>query len=213
MYLFMMLLIPLVLVFYCIKTSDKAVIPVCIFGGIVSIVVCICTALFAFLHRIPEYSFASNFSYYSLREYILPVVLLYAFYFLVSKDEISFKIKAFFPLSASFYAFYMPYLIIVSNESAFSFYELFVKPVLVISMLILIEKALEKLAQYSIQKKTFGLIISSVVLAFVLFVPPFLNTLWITNWMNPLFIILSVVYILLAFLSGIINLIKEEPAL
>ena len=210
MYFFLMLLIPCVLGFYCIKSKDKAVVPVCVFGAVLSIIVCICTALFSFLHRIPEYSFSSNFSYFAMREYIFPLVLLYAFYFIVSKDEISFKIKAFFPVSASFFAFYMPYLIIVSNQSVFSFYELFVKPLIFVSMLILIEKSLSLLYKFAVEKKTLGIIIVSTVLAFVLFIPPFLNTLWITNWLSGIFVIFSILYILFAVFIGFLSILKED---
>lgn len=206
----MMILIPSVLVFYCIKSRDKAVVAVASAGAFAGFAVCVFLALFASLHRIPEYSFSSNFAHYALKEYILPLAVIYAVFFLVTKDEFSFKTKSFFPLSAGFLSFFMPYIIIVSNDSVFSFYELFMKPSLWLSMIIIASGIVPRLFKAGAEKNYRSLSFFSVVLAFVIFFPPFLNSLWILNWMKPVFVVLSVLYILLAAAAGFFPLLKKK---
>lgn len=206
----MMILIPSVLVFYCVKSRDKAAVAVASLGAFAGFLVCVFLALFASLHRIPEYSFSSNFAHYALREYILPLAVIYAVFFLVTKDEFSFKAKSFFPLSAGFLSFFMPYIIIVSNDSVFSFYELFVKPSLWLSMIIIASGIVPRLLKAGAEKSYRSLSFFSVVLAFVIFFPPFLNSLWILNWMKPAFVVLSVLYILFAASAGFFSLLKKR---
>lgn len=206
----MMILIPSVLVFYCVKSGDKAVAAVSVAGAFAGFLVCVCLALFASLHRIPEYSFSSNFAHYALGEYILPLAVLYAVFFLLAKDDFSFKVKSFFPLSAGFLSFFMPYIIIASNDSVFSFYELFVKPSLWLSMIIIASGIVPLLFKAGSSKNYRSLSFFSVVLALAVFVPPFLNSLWILNWMKPAFVVLSVLYIFLAASAGFFSLLKRR---
>lgn len=206
----MMILIPSTLIFFCMKEKDKAFIPVGFSGILVGVFVCIMTSLFSFLHRIPEYSFSSNFTYYFFREYILPLAILYAVYFIFTKDEFSFKIKSFFPLSAGFSSIYMPYMIIASNRELFSFFELFCKPVIWLSLLVIMQFSLTRISISAVQKKTKSLMIYSVIMAFALFIPPFLNSLWITNWLRILSFVVGISYVFFAAIITVFSLLNSS---
>ena len=116
-----------------IKNCSKNIIIASLSAPFAGIIASAGTALFAYMHRIPEYSVSSNFFYYFLKEYAFPMILVYALYFFTTKDSVEFRVKAFFPLIAAFYAIYMPYCVIASSNAAFSFFQLFVKPVLMLS--------------------------------------------------------------------------------
>ncbi len=207
----MIVLIPSVLVFYCMKARDRALVSVAAAGMVSGLFVCVCTALFTFLHRIPEYSFGSNFAYYAAREYILPLAVLYALFFFVSRDSFSFKIKAFFPLSAGFLSVFMPYMTIASNGSVFSFYEIFAKPAIWLSMVVTTSFLVTRLSHANMEKKNGLIAVYSVLLAFTIFIPPFLNALWITNWLRGLFVVAGTLYILEALALGLFAILRPLP--
>lgn len=160
------------------------------------------------MHRVPLYSFGSNFSYYASREYILPIVLLFCVYFFVTKDDFSFKARAFFPLSLGFLSVFVPYITVSAKQSAFSFYELFAKPVIWLSMVIFLKNLVVRLFSSGTGIKL-SVIMYSVLVAFVLFVPPFINALWIVNWLNVLSVITGLFYVLFAVALCVLPLKKR----
>ena len=83
MFLFMILLFPAVLGFYWVRTSETKIRTLIFTGFLIGVFVDIFMALFTYLHRIPEYNFISNMLYFSLKNYILPSVILYLVYFLL----------------------------------------------------------------------------------------------------------------------------------
>ncbi len=200
MFLFTVILIPASLIFYCVNVRDKAIVAVSLCGILSGFFVCICTSLFTFMHRVPLYSFSSNFKYYAFREYIFPLVLVFCVYFFITKDDNSFKARAFFPLAMGFLSVFVPYVTINESRSDFSFYELFFKPVIWLSMVILLKNIVVRL--FASGKRRSGvnlsLIAYSALAAFVLFVPPFINALWVINWLNVLSAITGLFYVLLS---------------
>ncbi len=210
MLLFTLFLIPCVSLLFLLNSGDKAYRGVFAGGVISGVVVTICTFIFSFLHRVPEYSFASNFSYYAMREYVLPAVLLYVLYFFVTRDELDFKSKAFFFLEGGFFSIYMPYFIIVSCPSSFSMYELFFKPLIWLGMLSLSAVFIQNIILSSVQKNRGKFIVFCVLLAFTLFIPPFLNTLWILNWLKIVFIVFSSIYIIAGIAAAAYALLVER---
>lgn len=213
MFLFTVILIPATLVFYCVSVRDKMIVAVSLCGILSGFFVCICTSLFTFMHRVPLYSFGSNFSYYASREYILPIVLLFCVYFFVTKDDFSFKTRAFFPLSLGFLSVFVPYITVSAKQSAFSFYELFAKPVIWLSMVIFLKNLVVRLFSSGTGTKRSGgklsVIMYSVLVAFVLFVPPFINALWVVNWLNVLSVITGLFYVLFAVALCVLPLKKR----
>lgn len=208
MFLFMIMLIPAVLVFCGIRAGDKTEVAVTVSGAVTGVLVSLLVAAFSFRHRIPEYSFAANFLYYAAEEYIVPLLLLYIAYFFITKDTVEFRIRSFFPVTAGFFSVYMPYCIISASGSVFSFFELFVKPVLFLSMLVLASFAVFYIGKQACEKNIKRMVAGGVLLAFILFVPPFLNTLWILDVFAPAMYVLSAVYAFFAaclFFSSIMH--------
>ena len=102
----------------------------------------------------------------------------------------------------------MPYCIISASGSVFSFFELFVKPVLFLSMLALASFSVFYIGKQACGKNIKRMIAGCVLLAFILFVPPFLNTLWILDVFAPAMYVLSAVYAFFAaclFFSSIMH--------
>lgn len=213
----MLILIPAVLVFCGIRADDKAVVPVAMTGAAAGVLVSFASALFSFRHRIPAFSFASNFFFYTAEEYVLPLILLYIVYFFITKDSLEFRLRSFLPVTAGFYAVYMPYRIISSAGAAFSFFELFTKPALFLSMLVLCAWLVFLIGKHSCDKAVRFIVIDSVIMAVVLFVPPFLNTLWLLKILMPAVVVISSGYVLIAAVLFIIAVVhidlhSESPA-
>ena len=61
MFAFMVLLFPIVLGFCCAHSTKRIYGFLIAIGAFTGIVVSGCTAVFSYMHRVPEYSFASNF--------------------------------------------------------------------------------------------------------------------------------------------------------
>ena len=135
MYLFMFLLLPLVLAAWGFYKKDAHLAPVIFTGAVAAVLVCGFKAFFLYSHRIIPYSFESKVLYLLIRQTLLPVVLLYGIFFAWSKDKISYKVEAFFPLLISFYMLYLPYTIISTSEGLYTTFPLFVKPVLFVVMI------------------------------------------------------------------------------
>ena len=210
MLLFTLFLIPCVTLLYLANSSDKAYRVVFLSGFLSGLLVTICTFIFSFLHRVPEYSFSSNFSYYAIREYVFPLILLYLLFFFLTKEELEFKVRSFFFLECGFFTIYMPYFIIVSCPSSFSIYELFLKPLIWLSMISLSSVFIRSMVISSVGKNKLKFIISILLLAFTLFIPPFLNTLWILNWLKIVFIVFSSIYILSGLIALALGLLVER---
>lgn len=208
MLLFMVILLPAVLVFCGVRAADKAVVPVAVTGAACGVLVSFASALFSFRHRIPAFSFASNFSFYAAEEYVLPLILLYIIYFFITKDSVEFRVRSFLPVTAGFYSVYMPYCIISAAGASFSFFELFAKPVLFLSMLVLCAWLVFFIGKHSCEKSVRRIAVDSVIMAAVLFVPPFLNTLWLLKVLMPAVIVVGSGYVLFAavlFVAAVVH--------
>lgn len=208
----MLILIPSILIFCCIRSRDNTISPVVV-GTFVGVCVCMFIAFFSFKHRIPEYSFGINFLYYALIEYVLPLILLYVSYFFVSKDSLEFRIKTFFPITASFFSIYMPYCILSSADAAFSFFDLFVKPVVFLSMLIISAYFVFFIAKVACERNVKKIIILSVLFSLALFVPPFFNTIWLLKIMLPIVYLGSVIYSVFAIILFAISIRSADGIL
>ncbi len=168
------------------------------------------TALFSYMHRIPEFSVCSNFFYYFLKEYVLPLVLVYALYFFTTKDSVEFKIKAFFPVVAAFYAIYMPYCVIASASTAFSFFQLFAKPVLMLSEVFMASFFAYKIYCTVVSKDISKIIVLSVLALVMLVIPPFLETMELMCIALPVVYIVAVIFALFALVLFFINSRKDD---
>ena len=153
MYLFMFLLFPLLLAAWCFYKKDAHLIPAILLGLIAAVLVCGFRAFFLYSHRIIPYSFESNVWYLLIRQTLLPVILLYGIFFIWSKDTVSYKVEALFPLLVSFYMFYLPYTIVSASDHIYTTFPLFIKPVLFAVMLFSLGLAAKHIEKTLVNKK------------------------------------------------------------
>lgn len=207
MFLFMVLLFPTVLAFCCVHSDKKIYGFLIACGAFLGILVSGFTAAFSYMHRIPEYSFFSNFFYYFFKQYALPLILVYALYFFITKDSYEFRVKAFFPFVTSFFAIYMPYCIIASATSSveFSFYILFIKPVEMLSMIFLCSLIAYKIYCATLEKKVKTIVLYSIFALLVLALPAILETLWLMCIALPFVYIAAVCYGFVALILFFVN--------
>lgn len=213
MFLFLILLFPTVLWFCCAHSSKKIYGFLIAVGAFLGVVVSGCAALFSYSHRIPEFSAASNFFYYFLKEYALPLILVYTLYFFTTKDSVEFRVKAFFPVSAAFYAVYMPYCVVSSANSAFSFFQLFVKPVLVLSMVFLASLFAYKIYCAALEKNLRNIFVFSFFALVSLVVPALLETMYLLCVALPAVYAAAVVFAAAALLLFFLNSRKDSKFL
>ena len=194
MYFFMFLLLPLILAAWCFYKKDSHLIPVIFTGAVAAVLVCGFKAFFLYSHRIIPYSFESNVIYLLVRQTLLPVVLLYGIFFAWSKDKISYKVEAFFPLLISFYMLYLPYTIVSTSEGLYTTFPLIVKPVLFVVMifsLALSAKHIEK----TIKNKKYVFSAVWIIIGLVsVVVPSLLESMYILDMNYFLILILSGIY-------------------
>ena len=190
----MFLLLPLILAAWCFYKKDSHLIPVIVLGLVTAVLVCGFRAFFLYPHRIIPYSFGKNMWYLLLRQTLLPVVLIYGLFFLISRDELSYKIEAFFPLLISFYSLYLPYTILSTSEKIITSFPLLIKPTLftvMIFSLALSAKHIEK--TLTAQKYTFAVTWIVIALLCVIF-PSVVESMYILDMNYLLILVLSGVY-------------------
>ena len=194
---FLLLLFPLALTLYCCWTKEKKdIVP--IFCGIMSaVVVCAFKVFFTYSHRIVPFSFSENFIYYLFRLSIFPVCVLYLFFFLIVKDTKEYKVKLFFPLISGFYTIYMPYYIISSSSAIYSGYDLFLRPLLYLSLVCLAAISLHYLRKSILDKNYLFIAISGLLLILALLVPAISDALYAINYNFSLIILIDVFYLVL----------------
>ena len=213
MLLFSFLLLPLLITWFCFYYKNRKVSSVIVFGAFAAILVCGFRAFFTFSHRIIPYDFTENFIYLLVRQALLPSVLLYLLFFLISKDDFKFKTEMFLPLEWSFYSIYLPYVIISSADGLYSWFDLFFKPALFAAM-ILQCGILVKYFYFDLKaKKIFAGIIFALIGMIYICLPAIFESLFLMDSYTALIVLLGAVYILLPFVFVIIKqikLIKEE---
>lgn len=200
MYSFLILSIPVCIAFYCIIQKDYGItsfISPIIAGAFIGIVVSFIKEFFI----LSDYDVPANFFLYAIHlswETILPIVTLTLFWFLISKDEEPYKHSALFPLIASFYAVFLPYETISSEEAPSSFF-LFIKPPL-LTGLIIISCGLILLSKKNYHSKKYrksALFLALFVVS--LFTEPVIQSLWYFKIASVLYLILFFIVILLTF--------------
>ncbi|MBP5520287.1 MAG: hypothetical protein J6X84_06900 [Treponema sp.] len=141
----MILLLPLILAAWCFYKKRVDMIPVIFMGIVAAVLICGFRTFFLYSHRVIPYSFVKNVFYLLFHQSLVPIALVYGIFFLISKDSLSFKIEAIFPLLLSFYVLYLPYNIISSSEQIYTTFPLFVKPVLFTVMIFSLALAVKQI--------------------------------------------------------------------
>ncbi len=190
----MLLLLPLILAAWCFYKKDSHLIPVIATGLIAAVLVCGFRAFFLYSHRIIPFSFEKNMWYLLLRQTLLPVIILYGGFFLISRDKISYKVEALFPLLISFYMLYLPYAILSSSEKVLTSFPLFVKPVLFTVMIFSLGLSAKHIEKTLEGKKYVFTVIWAFLCIVSLVLPAILETMYILDMSYFLILLLSGIY-------------------
>ena len=188
-------LLPLILLAWCFYKKDLHLLPVIFTGMLAAVFVCGFKAFFLYSHRIIPYSFSSNVLYLLIRQTLLPVILLYGIFFAWSKDKVSYKVEAFFPLLISFYMLYLPYTIISTSEGLYTSFPLFVKPILFVVMIFSLGLSAKHVEKTVRNKKYLFSVIWIIIGLVSVFVPSLLEGMYILDMNYFLVLVLSGVYI------------------
>lgn len=205
---FLILLIPAALLMYWIWTKEKKDI-IAIFCGLISATVF--TALkvfFTFSHRLVPYSFSENFGYYLAKYSCLPVLVVFIVFSLVAKDTIEYKVKSFFPLVSSFYMVYLPYSIMSFSSSIYSGYEIFLKPLVYLAMLVQCGLSINSIYRSVISKKILFVIVNILLFIFYLIFPAISDALYAINYKFALIVVFDILFMIVPFGLCIFYLIK-----
>ena len=209
MLLFLILLLPCALTAYAVFIKDKKIILPVFAGLITAVVVCACRFFFSYEHRLIYDSFSENFIYYLLKQNLLPLLIVSVVYALVSRDTAEYKVKNFFPLLCSFFAVYLPYCVITSSEIYYQAYDIFLKPVIYLAMLVMIASCLINAWQSFVDKKIIFAILDILIILVYAFFPAVSDALYSINYNFAIILIIGIVYSLIPAALLMIRQIKK----
>ena len=199
MLLFLILLLPCAFTAYSFYVKDKKIILPSIAGFFTSVIICACRYFFSYEHRLIYSSFADNFVYFLLKQNLLPLIIVCALFVLITRDTWEFKIKNFFPFMCMFFAVYLPYCVITSSENYYQAYDLFLKPVIYLAMLVQLSISLISFYQSIVSKKIFFSILNVLIILCYLIYPAVSDALYTIDQGFALILILGIVYSLVPF--------------
>lgn len=207
---FLFMIFPVSLLIYFVNPENRKNIIVAFTGLVTGLLVCMYRWLFVQAHRVVPYSFGANYGHFLMQHMLVPVFVLYGLFFLISRNDLEFKIKAFFPLICSYYIIFMPYSVTSATDYIFSSYEIFVKPAVYLLAIMLISASL--ISGYKLikkEKKNFAT--GCFVLAFlILFIPSLLDAMSAMG--GNTFIVLIWSLVLLAIPSALLIVLNKITA-
>ncbi len=205
MYLFLLIFLPSLLALYFVYTKNSKMILSVIIGIVVAALLCAYKGFITYMHRVVPYSFSENFLYYFLQEAFIPILVIYGIYFLISRDELSFKFDSFFPLLTSFYAIYIPFLTLCLSKTNTTPYVLFIKPCLFGMMLCQCQVSFILLLKNIARKNIPFMIINIAVIVASIFVPSIAESLYVIDNSIVISIIICACSVLLTGLYIFLN--------
>ena len=210
MILFLLLLLPLSLIIYVLDVKDKKMITTIFIGAFTAIFVSFCRMFFSFTHRIIPYEFSNNFWYYIIYQNLLPIILLYGIFFLISKDEMEYKIKNIFPLLCSYFAIYLPYCVMSMSEFYYQGYDIFLKPVIYLAMIVQISISGFYLYKSIGSKNISGITINGLLLLVYLFYPAISDALYAIDYNFSVILVLGLIFSILPLFFVVFNFFKKQ---
>ncbi len=199
MLLFLISFLPIALIAYAFFIKDKKIILPVIAGLITAVVVCACRFFFTYEHRLVYDSFSENFIYFFIKQSLLPLFIVSAVYAIISRDTVEFKVKNFFPLLCTFYAVYLPYCVITVSEFYYQAYDIFLKPVIYLAMIVMIGSCLiNAWAAISSKKIVFAVLDILIILVYA-FYPAVSDALYAINYNCAVILAVGIVYSLIPF--------------
>ena len=211
MYSFLILSIPAAVVFYCcIHTEYKFksfLAPIAI-GLTAGIAAAVFKEYFIFSAYVATSGFLEHFLHI-LKETFLPPLILFALWEFLSKDDTKYKNTASFPLLASFYAIFLPYISISSPEKNSLFF-LFENPFLFI-LTVFFDQAIYYKIKISIksgEKHKTAVLAAAFVAASS--IPPAIQTIWYFKISEFAHIALAVIFFAATLIFHKITFAKEN---
>lgn len=203
MILFVLTLFPISILIYFFqreKTERAHFLPVIFIGFLVGIIFVAYRLFFSSAVFLPTAYLLKNFLYYLFSQILIPIAVVYGLFFIFTrKDSVADRFSYFFPLVASFYATFIPF-IILETDTPYPAFLLFVKPALYLALLIFIHIWLNKAA---ISKpKSWQVILNVLFLIIFICLPAAVEAIWIINlnftfWAIPTIVLFLLVGILL----------------
>ncbi len=209
----MILFLPLISIFLCLHSSDKSVIVVSGLGFIFGIVECFFIALFLYMHKVLENSFLNVFLHFFVNENFLPILIAYLIYFFATKDSVEFRLKAFFPFAVAFYSVYFPYFLIATDGVVYSFFDLFLHPVMIFSMLFFVTTLLVNILNFAKNKNVPKIVLYSIFALIVIALPSVFETLIYMKIFTLIGYAFVIAYALLGIVYFFISVRKSNSAL
>ncbi|MCR4742103.1 MAG: hypothetical protein K5866_04440 [Treponema sp.] len=195
MLLYLLILMPLAFTFYCFLKKDKQIFIPALTGFMSAVLFCALKAFFTFTHRVVPYSFWENFLFYFVKE-IMPLIVIYALYFLLSKDTIEYKTKIFFSLICAFEIVFLPYTAISNAETrVYSGFDLFILPSLILSLIVELNLNVNYLYNAISQKKVPRIILNVLLILVYIFLFCVISTFYTLGYPIWLVLLVSGLYI------------------
>ncbi len=192
MYIFLVTIFPCALFLFFRQHKSAGFLSVCYAGLMCAVVFCCASGLFGNSYRLPPAGFVGNFFFYFCFETLLPIGILYAAFWLLSKDTVSFKYASFFPLIAGFYTVFLPFRVFSANAT-YPFFVLFVKPVLYLLLSVNAAFLLRRAYDGFGKSLKNGLPFIGALIA-ALCVPAAIEAFWYDSGNTLLWILFSVLY-------------------
>ena len=208
MLLFLFIVLPLALVFYYLFNKDSKFFLATLVGVLCAVLLCAFKVFFTYSHRLIPDSFSENFAFYLLNESCLPLCGVSLIYFLIIKDSIENKINFFFSLICSFYAIYLPYLVVSRTTSVYSGYAIFIKPLVYLAMIVQCALSLRCILSSIKSKKIVFVAINIVLILAYLIIPAVIETLYVLNMSFIVLIIISAVYVIIPLVHKILGALR-----
>ena len=199
MYAFLLLCLPCLSLYLMLANrqySFKSFLPPALIGLITAIAVCAIRGFFITYTHLWTDSFFSTLIFVTLRDTLIPTVIMCGLFFLFSKDTWNYKSESVAPLMGFFLSVYIPFIILSgSNMEAHTAFMFLVKPLLIaayiLSLSVLVKKAV---SSFSKNDKRFGLIFSAACLV-LMFIPAFIEALWYLHFISILWIALTLIFV------------------
>lgn len=212
MLLFLIFLLPAALLSYAFILKDRSIILPVFAGLITSVIVCACRFFFTYEHHLTAYSFGQNFAYYLVKQNFLPLLIVSAVYALVSRDTAEYKFKNFFPLLCSFFAVYLPYCVITASEFYYQAYDIFLKPVIYLAMLVQISFCLLHVYKGLSEHNTTSIVIYCVIITLSAIYPAVSDALYAIDFSFAIILILGIVYSVIPVAAYLISVFAAKKS-
>ena len=194
MLLFLLLLLPVAYIAYAFIIKDRSIILPAFAGLVTAAIICACRFFFSYEHRLVYSSFSENLIYFILKQSLLPLLIVSVVYALISRDTAEYKCRNFFSLLCPFFAVYLPYCVITSSEIYYQSYDIFLKPIIWLAMLVQISLSLLAVYNGIKNKKYIQVVINCLIIIVFAVYPSVSDALDAIGYSSALILIIGIVF-------------------